>query len=123
MLVSAFCAYALGLFEVSGGVILLPGDASLLGLVVAAAIGFRRGGLLFAWLSHFAAYVGFLADWAFLGLSSQSLSGTLAFLFDPVALAVLAVAAVVSGTIGFTAGSLGRRAVGHFTDDTVADTP
>jgi hypothetical protein len=41
-----------------------------------------------------------------LGLPSHSFGGKLAFLFDPVRLAVLAVAAIVVGTLGFAVGYL-----------------
>lgn len=104
LLLATFAAYALGVFEVTGGVIVLPGDATLVGLVTAAGIGLRRGGLVVAWLLPFAAYLGFTADWALLGLSSRSLGGKLAFFFDPVGLAVYAVAAVIVGTLGFAVG-------------------
>lgn len=67
VLLATFGAYTLGLFAVSGGVIVLPGEATLVGVVAAAAIDLRRGGLLVAWLVQFAAYIGFHADWAFLG--------------------------------------------------------
>jgi hypothetical protein len=111
VLVGTFGAYAVGLFQVTGGVVVLPGDASVVGGVAAAGFGFRRAGLLPAWLAHFAAFLGFRADWAFLGLSSHSLAGKLAFLADPVGLAVLGVAALLGGTLGFGAGALGRWAL------------
>ena len=106
LLFATFAAYALGLFQATGGVIIVPGDATLVGFVAAIGIGLRRGSLLVAWLFPFAAYLGFQADWALLGLSSHSLGGKLAFFFDPVGLAVLAVAAVVIGTFGFALGYL-----------------
>jgi len=111
ILIGTFGAYALGLFQVSGGVIVLPAAATLVGFVVAAGVGVRRGGLLVAWLGLFAAYIGFRADWAFLGLSSHALGGKLAFLFDPVGLAVLGVATLVIGTVGFAVGYLGRSSI------------
>ncbi|MFC7029258.1 hypothetical protein ACFQH8_20985 [Halomicroarcula sp. GCM10025710] len=111
LLISTFVAYALGFFEVTGGVLVLPGDATIVGLVAAIGIGSRRGGLAFAWLALFAAYVGFRADWAFLGLSSHSLAGKPAFLFDPVGLAVFAVATVSIGTVGFSLGYFGQWAL------------
>jgi hypothetical protein len=114
--VATFVAYALDLFAATGGVIVLPGDATLVGFVAAVGIGTRRGGLAFAWLAQFAAYVGFRADWAFLGLSSHSPAGKLAFFFDPVGLAVFAVAAVLIGTIGFGVGALGRWSIDRLRD-------
>jgi len=106
--VGTFTAYALGLVEVSGGVIILPGAATLIGFIIAVCLGIGRRGLLVACASLFAAYIGFQAEWAFLGLSSHSLAGKLAFLFDPVGLAVFGIAALIIGTVGFGVGSLGR---------------
>ena len=106
-----FVAYALGAFRVSGGVIFLPGDATIVGLVAAITVGYRRGGLGFAWLTAYAPLLGFDAEWALLGLSSHTLPGKLAFLLDPVGLAVHAIAAVVFGTFGFAVGSLARYVV------------
>jgi hypothetical protein len=111
MLVGTFGVYAFGLFQVSGGVMVLPAAATSVGFVVAAGVGVRQGGLLVAWLGQFAAYTGFRADWALLGLPSHSLGGKLAFLFDPVGLAVLGVATLVIGTVGFGIGSLGRSSI------------
>ena len=111
ILTGTFGAYALGLFQVSGGVIVLPAAATLVGFFVAVGVGARYGGLVVAWLGLFAAYIGFRADWAFLGLSSHSLGGKFAFLFDPVGLAVLGVATLVIGTVGFAVGYLGRSSI------------
>jgi len=110
-LIATFTAYALGLFQVTGGVIVLPADATLVGFVAAVGIGSRRGGLVFAWLAHFAAYAGFRADWVLLGLSSHSLAGKLAFLFDPVGVAILAVATLIMGTVGFSLGYLSQWSI------------
>ena len=114
VLIGTFGAYALDVFQVSGGVIVLPGAATLVGFVVAVGVGARRRGLLVAWISLFAAYIGFQAEWAFLGLSSHSLGGKLAFLFDPVGLAVLGVASLIIGTVGFAIGYLGRLGIEQF---------
>jgi len=104
--VGTFLAYALGLFTVDGGVVFLPVDATSVGLIVAAGIGYRRGSLLVAWGTLFAAYLAFHAEWAFLGLSSHSLTGKLAFLFDPVSLVIFTVASVFFGTTAFAVGYL-----------------
>lgn len=111
ILIATFTAYALGLFHVTGGVIVFPEDATLVGFIAAVGIGSRRGGLVFAWLAPFAAYVGFRADWALLGLSSHSLADKLAFLFAPVGLVVLAVATLLVGTVGFSIGYLGQWSI------------
>ena len=102
-----FVAYATDVFAVSGGVLVIPGEATIVGVIAAGLIGYDRGALLPAWLSLFGAYLGFDAEWAFLGLSpSHSLAGRLAFLFDPVGLAVYAVASVLLGSAAFGAGYL-----------------
>lgn len=106
--VLTFLAYAIGVFEVSSGVLVVPGDATLVSLVAAGGVGYRRGGVAVAWLVAVAPQLGFRADWAFFGLSSRSLGGQLAFLFDPVSLAVSAVIALVFGTLGFGVGALAR---------------
>lgn len=105
--VSTFVMYAAGSFGVDGGVVFLPMDATLVGGIAAAGIGYRHGTLLGAWVTLFAAYIAFFAEWAFLGLSSQNLTGKLAFLFDPVALGLSAFVAVVLGTIAFAVGYVG----------------
>ncbi|WP_092730121.1 hypothetical protein [Halopenitus persicus] len=120
VLIGTFVAYALGVFQVSGGVVVLPGAATLVGFAVAAGVGARRSGLLVAWVSLFAAYIGFQAEWAFLGLSSHSLGGKLAFLFDPVGLVVLGVASLIIGTVGFAVGHLGRVGIEQFRNRTVS---
>jgi hypothetical protein len=89
----------------------LPADATFVGLLAAGAVGYRRGGLLVAWLAPLAAYLGFRADWALLGLSGHALPGRVAYLLDPVGIAVLAAGAVLVGTAGYAAGGLAGRAV------------
>jgi hypothetical protein len=112
--VTTCIAYAVDLFTVSGGVLIIPGDATVVGLVVTAGVGYRSSGLIFAWIPFFATYLGFHADWAFFGLSGRSLSGELAFFFDPVGLAVFGTAAIFLGTVAYGAGSLARRSLNLF---------
>lgn len=109
--VATFVAYAVDLFVVSGGVLIIPGDATVVGLVAAAVVGYHCGGLIFAWLHFFATYLGFHAEWAFLGLSGRSFAEELEFFFDPVGLAVFFTAAVLLGTVAYSAGVLIRRSV------------
>lgn len=106
LFLGTFVAYATGLFAVADGVIVPPLDATVVGFFVAAAVGYRRGALLGGWVSPFAAYLGFNADWAFLGLSSHSLIGKLAFFFDPMRLGVFAVASLVGGSVACGLGYL-----------------
>lgn len=113
LLVGSFVAYASGLFAVEGGIVVVPGDATSVGLIAAGAIGYGRGGLLPAWLSLFAAYLGFHAEWAFLGLSSHALPGKIAFLLDPVTLGVYAAASVLLGSAAFGVGYLFSLGVGR----------
>ena len=120
ILTGTFGAYALGFFQVSGGVIILPAAATLVGFVVTVGVRARHDGLVVAWLGLFAAYIGFRADWAFLGLSSHALGGKLAFLFDPVGLAVLGVATLVIGTVGFAVGYLGRSSIERLREKVVS---
>lgn len=105
--IGTFVAYATDVFTVSGGVLVIPGHATIVGALAAGLIGYDRGALLPAWLSLFGAYLGFGAEWAFRGLSpSHTLAGRLAFLFDPVGLAVYAVASVLFGSAAVGAGYL-----------------
>jgi hypothetical protein len=110
--VLTFVAYALEAFAVSGGVLLLPWHATLVGVTVAAIVGYRGGGLAFGWLGVFAPLFGFSAEWALLSLPSHTFAGKLAFLFGLEGLAVSLLAAVVFGTAGFALGVLARRALG-----------
>lgn len=105
--VGTFVMYATGGFTVDGGVVFLPSDATLVGGIAAAGIGYRHGSLIGAWVTLFGAYVAFFVEWAFLGLSSHTLAGKLAFLFDPVSLGLSTVAAVMLGTTAFMVGYLG----------------
>jgi hypothetical protein len=109
----SLAAYATGLFAPAGGVIFLPGEATLLGFIAAALVGFERGGFLFAWVAHYAAYLGFRADWAFLSLPSHDLRGQLVFMFDVGDLVVYAVLGLVVSGLGFGLGYLARWGLGR----------
>ncbi|MFW5934243.1 MAG: hypothetical protein ACOCQL_00155 [Halolamina sp.] len=113
-----FLAYAIGLFSVAGGIVVLPFDATVVGVVAAGLIGYGRGALLPAWLSVLAAYLGFHAEWGLLSLSGHSLPGKLAFLFDPVSLAVFAGASVLLGSVAFGTGFLLRVGVDRVGEST-----
>ena len=108
---ATFAAYAVGVFEVSGCVVFVPGHAALVGVLAAATIGYDRGGLAFGWLVAYAPLLGYNADHAFLGLSNRSLADRLAYFVEPDGLAFLAAIALVVGTVAFVAGLLGRWAV------------
>jgi hypothetical protein len=106
-------AYAAELFEVGGGVVFLPFHAALVGLVAAAGVGYRRGGVAFGWLVAYTPYLGLSATWGFLWLSgTRTLADRLAFVLDPEGLAFYALFAAVVGGAGYVLGyllSLGRE--------------
>ena len=108
-----FAAYAIGVFEVTGGVILIAGDAAVAGLLAAAAVAARRDGLLASLTTGYAALLGHRADHYLLGLSGRSLGGRFAALLAVDGLAVLGAAALAAGGLGWLAGTAGRLAVGR----------
>jgi hypothetical protein len=65
--------------------------------------------LIFAWTFFFATYLGFRANWALFELSGRSLSGKLAYFFDPVGLAVFGILAAFLGLLAYGTGSLVHR--------------
>lgn len=97
-------AYAVGLLEVTGGVVFLPMDAALVGTIGAVLIGYRQSGLGFGWLAAYAPLLGFSADHYLLGLSSQPIPDRVMAFFEPDSLAFLAVEAVVLGTLAWVVG-------------------
>lgn len=109
-------AYATGVFGETSGVVVLPSAATLVGCLVAATVGYRRGGAVAAWGVVFAALFGFNADWAFFGLSGRTLAERLAFLFDPTTIAVFGTAAILLGSIAFAAGYAASLAVERVAD-------
>jgi hypothetical protein len=104
LFVVTFVAYALDVFAVAGGVVFVPGQAALVGVVGAAWVGYRRRGLVFAWLGSYGALLGYLADHYFLGLPHRSLWYRATSFVEPDGLAFLGAEALVIGTIGFLAG-------------------
>jgi hypothetical protein len=108
---SVFGAYAVGLFAVSGGVVFLPGQATLVGLVCAASLGALGRGTLYGWVAVYAALLGETADHYLLGLSGRSLGARVGALLEPDGLTVLLVAALVLGTLSWGLGRLGVWAV------------
>jgi hypothetical protein len=114
LLLATFAAYAVGVFQLSGGAVLVPEDATLVGFLAAAGIGFRAGGLAFAWLAPVAAFTGFRLEWVALGLSGHSFAEQVGVLLDPVGLSVSAAASLAVGTAGFVVGQLGRSVSKRF---------
>lgn len=111
LFVGTFAAYAVGVFAVSGCAVFVPGQATSVGALAAATVGYVRGGLAFGWLVAYAPLLGHEADHAFLELSSRSLADRFAYFVEPDGLAFLAVIALVVGTGAFVAGFAGRWAV------------
>lgn len=111
LFLSTFAGYALGVFEISGGVVFIPGDASLLGSAAALLVGYAHGGVLTAWLVSFGSLLGFKAYHAFVGLSYRSFPAQLAYFLELEGLFVLSVQGLLVGLIAYTVGSLVRRAV------------
>jgi len=104
-------AYATGVFTVSGGVVFLARHAALVGVAAAAVLGYRRAGLVAAWLGAYAALLGQSADHYLLGLSYATPVEGLGALLQPDGLAFLAVQALVLGTLAWGAGRLVDRGV------------
>lgn len=111
LFIGSFGAYAVGVFTISGGIVFIPGDAAVLGALVAGLVGYASSGLLAAWLVTFASILGYRADHAFLGLSSRPVDARLAYFLQAEGLAVVAVQAVIIGSIAFSIGALARVGV------------
>lgn len=107
-----FGAYALGFFEISGGVVFVPGHAALVGLLAGVVVGYLGRGLLLAWLVAYAALLGYSADHYLLGLSGRSIAERFAAFLGPDGLVALGIMALVIGTMAWVVGFLARRAVG-----------
>ncbi|WP_255198143.1 hypothetical protein [Halorarius litoreus] len=108
LFVGTFAAYAVGVFHIPGGVVFIPGQAALVGLLGAGIVGYARGGLLFAWLVCYGALLGNHADHAFMGLSHRTRVEQAAYFFELDGLGAYAVMAVVLGLLAFAVGALAR---------------
>lgn len=108
-----FAAYAVGVFRIEGGVVFIPGQAALLGVVVVALLAARGAGLLHAWLTVYGALLGYAADHYLLGLSSRSWLGRLEAFLGLDGLAFLGVEALVLGTLAWVVGRFAARGVAY----------
>jgi hypothetical protein len=106
-----FLAYATDAFAVSGGAVFLAGQAALVGLIVAAVLGYRRAGLAVAWAGSYAALLGYHADHYLLGLSYAAPAARLGAFLQPDGLVFLGVQALVIGTLAWCAGRFVDRGV------------
>lgn len=107
-----FAAYAVGLFTVAGGVVFLAWDAAVVGVVAAAVLAYRRAGLAVAWLTVYAALLGYSADHYLLGLSGRSLGDRIVAFLGIDGLVFVGVEAIVLGTLGWVAGTVTARIAG-----------
>lgn len=111
LFVITFASYAFGIFETSGGVIWIPADAALVGVIAAAWVGYSRNGLVFAWLVAYTSLLGSLANHYFLGLSGRTFFEELTLFVQPDGLVFIAVEGLVIGTVAFVAGFLGSKVI------------
>lgn len=111
--VVAFIGYATGVFEVGGGIVVVPVHAAFVGVVVGAWIGYRAGRLMVAWIAVYASYLGFHAEWAVFGLPGRPLVERIEFFVSPDGLGFFGVSAVVFGTIAFGGGRIVRCVLEH----------
>lgn len=106
--VLTFGGYALGVFSVSGGALLIPFYAAIVGVIAACWVGYSKGGLLFAWLVAYVPMLAFHAEDALLGARAQTIGERLTSLIHPEAFVVLGVEAIIFGTVAFIVGYLLR---------------
>lgn len=111
-------AYAVDVFVVSGGVVWIPFHAALVGMLAGGWLGYARRGLLAAWVVAYASFLGYRADSAVSVLSG--LAEQLAYFVRLDGLVVLAVEAVVVGTLAFALGALVRWGRDSVRSDAVA---
>lgn len=102
--VVTFAAYATDAFAVSGGVVWVPGDAAVVGLMVCAVLGYLSAGFLLAWASAYAGTLAYHADHYFLSLSSHSRPEQLRDFLALDGLVALAVIALLVALVGFALG-------------------
>lgn len=114
LFLTTFAAYASGVFTISGGIVWIPGDAALVGFVVAVLVGYNHSGLISAWLVTYAALLGYRADHAFMGLSSRTSIEQVAYFFQLEGIFVLAVEALIIGLLAFLLGAATRRGITRF---------
>lgn len=111
LFLAVFAAYALGFFEIAGGVAFLAGEAAIVGVLAAAVLAYRRAGLALAWAAVYGALLGSNADHYLLGLSGRPRGERVAAFLGPDGLAFVGVEALALGTIAWVAGAVAVRAV------------
>jgi hypothetical protein len=108
---ASFVAYASGLFRISGGVVFIPGQAAVLGALVAVGLGSLRVGVGYAWLTLFGALFGYSLDHYLLGLSYRPWMGRIEALLGLDMFVYLGLEAVVLGTLAWLVGYVLARLV------------
>jgi len=98
-----FGGYASGVFDIAGGVVLVPGEAGLVALVLAVALALVGRGLALAWLTGYAALLGYAADHYLLGLGGRPLGERVVAFLGPDGLVVKAVLAALLAGVAWTA--------------------
>lgn len=106
---ATFAGYATGVFSTSGGVLLVPFYAAIVGMIASSWAGYCKSGLLVAWLVAYTPLLGFHTEDAFLGSRGQSVGEQLMHLIQPTALVVLGIEAIIFGTVAFVIGFLLRE--------------
>jgi len=105
-----FAAYALGVFEIAGGVVFLAGEAAIVGALAAAVLAYRRAGLALAWAAVYGALLGANADHYLLGLPGRPIGERVAALLEPDGLVFVGVEALALGTLAWVVGTVAIRA-------------
>lgn len=112
-----FGAYAVGVFHIEGGVIFIPGQAALLGMLLGVVTGYARAGLISAWLVVYGPLIGHRADHAFLGLSGRTVTEQAAYFLQLEGLVINAMMAAVLAVGTYAIGWLLHLAVRVLSSD------
>lgn len=108
--VLSFAVYVLGIAGVSGGLVVIPFHAAVIGTIGAVWSGLRRTGLVVAWSVSYASMLGFNAYTA-LRVSPRPLVDRLAVFLEPDGLAVLGAESLILGTVAYLVSVLTRRSL------------
>lgn len=106
-----FGAYASGVFDIAGGVVFVPGEAGLVALALAVGLALLGRGLALAWLTAYAALLGYAADHYLLGLGGRPLGERVVALLGLDGLVAQAVLAALLAGVAWTATRIAVRAV------------
>lgn len=107
----SFVGYAVDVFVIPGGVVWIPGDAALVGVVAGIAVAYAGGGVLPTWLVTYASLLGYAAQRAHFGYSNTTLREELGYFFDLESLFVFALEGLVLALIGVVIGAVLRASI------------